>query len=345
MKRIVSVLLFILMVLSLAGCMSVRVPVISSSGQKPAAQSQTVSGQAVSTATEAPADAPAVANAEPTAEPTAKPTPEPTAEPTPEPTPEPTAEPTPDPEAGTFAAAAATAVRKLSEVKSLRMEMALNAMGMPLLSFGMDLMEDPFLAKMDIALSAAGEQAALRLYAAAEGEDTVLYISYDDGLTWEKQVSEGQLQLPQAPADTLGLFAGAGDIDMTLAGTQEIDGRTAQVFTGEIDGDALKDVLYSTGIIGALGSALGTEVPEAALLELGSAATTFAFDAETGLPLRYTIDMTEVLTNLLEALMGDETGSDIAMSIPTVTLEISLSQFDSIETIEIPEAALNAPEA
>ena len=87
MKRIVSVLLFILMVLSLAGCMSVRVPVISSSGQKPAAQSQTVSGQAVSTATEAPAatEIPAATEAplatDAPAEPEASAEPEPSAEP------------------------------------------------------------------------------------------------------------------------------------------------------------------------------------------------------------------------------------------------------------------------
>ena len=154
-------------------------------------------------------------------------------------------------------------------------------------------------------------------------------------------------QLPQSPADTLGLFVNMEDAELAFTGVQEYNGQPVLVYVGDVDGEGLKDILYSTGVIGALGSALGMEVPEQSLLELGDAEVTFMFDEETGLPVRYAIDMTEVVKNLLEIIMSDSIGGEgltMSMEIPAVILDITLSQFDSIDPIVIPEAALAASE-
>ena len=365
MKRFVSVLLFVLMILSLTGCMSVRVPNILQREAEPEPAAVTVQAPAAAAAEapgataeppaeETPAEAPEETPAE---EPAAAPeeTPEAPAE-EPEETPEapeetPAEEPaeeTPEaPEAVPFKAAVTRAAEGMSQVRSLRMDMQLSAVGIALLSCRTDLIGDPFLARMDVSLSAMGEQMALQLYAAADGDAATLYVSADGGVTWEKQTAD-MSRLPQAPAETLDLFADVDDAAFTYTGVEEIGGRPALVYTGDVDGEGLKEFLYGTGVIGALGSALGIDVPEQSLLDLGDAEVIFAFDRETGLPVRYAVDMTEVVTNLLTALLGESLGAeglDLSMDLPTILLDVTLSQFDAVDPIEIPEGALNAPEA
>ena len=71
-------------------------------------------------------------------------------------------------------------------------------------------------------------------------------------------------------------------------------------------------------------------------------------DEESGLPLRYTYDMSEAMKGIMEAAMlasmGGELpeGLEMAVDLPTMTIDIALSDFDSVAPIAIPEAALNA---
>ena len=352
MKRFVSVLLFVLMILSLSGCMSVKVP------GNLHAKAAVVAPEAVASATQAPeegfddapADEPAAASeVAPVDEPAAASEVAPVDEPAEAVAEEPAEAAVEEPADGSFGAAVVAAVEKLSQVQSLRMDMKLNvAMDIALLACRMDLMRDPFLAKVDVSFSAMGEDLSAQLYAASEGDTATLYLSSDNGETWEKQTSPTLGELPQAPADTLSLFGDVDAVDMQLSGTEEINGRPALVYSGALDGEVLKDFLYSTGILGALSSVMGVEVPEESLLDLGDADVTLSFDAESGLPVRYTVDMTEVVTNLIEALLdqslagqaGD--GMSLSLDIPAVILDITLSQFDSVEPIVIPEAALAA---
>ncbi len=370
MKRFVSVLLFVLMVLSLTGCMSVRVPNVLQSSVEPkptviSAQAPAVAAveppaqiPADEPAEEAPAETPEEAPAEAPAEtpeeaPAEAPEEAPAEAPAeaPEEAPAEAAEEAPAEETAEvpFATTVVKAAEKLSEVQSLHMDMQLNvAMVMALMNCHMDLIKEPLLARTDISLSAMGEQVALQLYAVGDGDAATLYVSADGGVTWEKQTSPTMGALPQSPADTLNLFAAMEDAEMAFVGKGEANGQPALVYSGEVDGESLKEVLYSTGIIGALGSALGIEVPEQSLLDLGDAEVSFLFDEATGLPVRYSVDMTEVVANLLSALLGESLGGeglDMSMDIPAIVLDITLSDFDAVEPIVVPEAAMNAPEA
>ena len=341
MKRFVSVLLFVLMVLSLTGCMSVRMPMTMQARLEPdskVAATQPPEGAGDDASEEVPEEEP---EAEVEADPEEVPQ-EPAEG-------DPAEAPQDAPEVQVpFEEAIATASEQLADVQSLHMDMRLNtAMAMTLLAFQMDLIEDPFLAFADISSSVMGERTAMQMYATVEGEAAVLYVSRDEGITWEKEANIPLERLPQSPAATIDLFLDLNEADMEQTGTAEVDGVPVVVYSGEVDGERLKDILYSTGIISTLGSAMGSEVPEESLLDLGEAPLTFMFDAENGLPVRFSVDMTEVVTNLIEAFLGQslggEEGTDLHMQIPAMILEVTLSQFDSVEAIEIPEAALNAP--
>ena len=322
MKKIVSILLSLLLVLSLAACMKVKAG--ESSGKSDTA----------------------AVTAQPTAEPTAAPTPEPTEVP--------------------FEAVLIAANEKLAQVKSLHMDMDLTmemeltiAMGelrqsMPMnvhMIYAVDSIQDPYVAKMDLSLSSMGEEMQGLIYAVRDGENTVLYTSDDDGVTWRKNTNpeEAASTLPQSPEETFSLFNGI-ETDIQKTGTQELNGKLATVYSGKVSGKFLQQILSTTGAAGELTEAMGVEMTEETLANLSDILVTVLIDEESGLPVRYTIDMTDAMHDIMEAAMLASMGGELPESVevildmPVTMLDMILSNFNSVEPIEIPEAALNAPE-
>lgn len=333
MKRSFAILLSLLMILALVACTGTKT------------------------------SEPAKAAAEVTAEPTAAPTPEPTAVPTPEPT------ATPEPTEVPADVAIANASEKLAQVQSLHGDMRLNmdiefaitmgesSQSMPMdvnMLFGMDMSKDPELAKMDLSITAIGQDIKGVIYVGREGENVVVYSSDDDGATWKKQVNS-QDQLPQSPKQALDLVTGSGTAQFERTGTEEVNGKIATVYTGKVDGKLLQDILNSTGAGGELTESLGADMSSEELLtKLGDIIVTVMIDEESGLPVRFVMDMTEAMKELMMSSILNSVGADsveslnamgITIDVSTVALDYTLSQFNSIEPIVIPEEALNAPEA
>ena len=160
MKKTISILLALAMVLGLAACMKVK-------------------------AADTPATETKNANVAVTAAPTQAPTPEPTAVP--------------------FDVAIAEANEKLQQVKSMHLDMEMTmgltisiSMGemnqtMPMdihMLYVMDIITDPYVAKMDLSLSGMGqEEQKGTIYATRDGENTILYTSDDEGVTWKTRPS------------------------------------------------------------------------------------------------------------------------------------------------------------
>ena len=328
MKKSISILLALLMVLGLAASMKVKA-----------------------------ADTPATAGSKDTA---AKDTAAVTAVPTPEPTPAPTPEPTEPP----FDVAIAAANEKLQQVKSMHTNMEMNmglvitlAMGemkqsMPMdinMLYAMDVTYEPNVARADVALSSGDESMKGVIYVVRDGENVITYTSDDEGVTWKKNVNPQENQLPQSPDETLNLFSGEG-ADLQLIGEEEVNGKPAKVYTGTIDGKFLQDVLNSTAAAGELTEAVGADMSEEALANLSDIQVTIKIDKESGLPVQYTIDMADAMKELMMAAMVASMGGEMPegmtfdIEISDMLIDMTLSDFDAIAPIEIPEAALNAPE-
>ena len=310
MKKTISILLALAMVLGLAACMKVKA-----------------------------ADTPA------TAAPTQAPTPEPTAVP--------------------FDVAIAEANEKLQQVKSMHLDMEMTmgltisiSMGemnqtMPMdihMLYVMDIITDPYVAKMDLSLSGMGqEEQKGTIYATRDGENTILYTSDDEGVTWKKSTNPQEDQLPQSPDATLNMFSGAA-ANIQLIGTEEVNGKTASVYAGTIDGKFLQEILDSTAAAGELTEAMGADMSAEALADLSDIQVTVKIDQESGLPVQYTIDMADAMKDLMHAAlvasMGGELpeGIEMELDMSAMVIDMVLSNFDAVEPIEIPEAALNAPE-
>lgn len=320
MKKTISILLALAMVLGLAACMKVK-------------------------AADTPATETKNANVAVTAAPTQAPTPEPTAVP--------------------FDVAIAEANEKLQQVKSMHLDMEMTmgltisiSMGemnqtMPMdihMLYVMDIITDPYVAKMDLSLSGMGqEEQKGTIYATRDGENTILYTSDDEGVTWKKSTNPQEGQLPQSPDATLNMFSGAA-ANIQLIGTEEVNGKTASVYAGTIDGKFLQEILDSTAAAGELTEAMGADMSAEALADLSDIQVTVKIDQESGLPVQYTIDMADAMKDLMHAAlvasMGGELpeGIEMDLDMSAMVIDMVLSNFDAVEPIEIPEAALNAPE-
>ena len=214
----------------------------------------------------------------------------------------------------------------------------------------MDMTRDPYMAQIQMSYSAMDESTDTLdtlAYVVNEGASLIVYISLDGGDTWQKQIDPQNAAVPQAPLETVDGFLGANAMEFAFAGTQEVDGKSASVFTGRMDGQRLQEILSSTGAMEGLSEAMGGDLPDDALLALGDVLVTILIDEESGLPVRIVIDMTESIATLMNVLLVQTLGGygiEVSVENPTMVLTIALSRFDSIEPIEIPEAVLNAPE-
>lgn len=321
MKKTISLLLSLILILSLAACMSVKTPQTAKSEPEPVV---TPEPTAVPTATPAPTEVPADV-------------------------------------------AIANATKKLAEVKSMHADMELTfdmelsltmgetSQNMPMdinMTFAMDTTSDPEVTRMDVALSAMGENMNGVIYVAQEGENTVLYSSDDEGVTWKKQVNPKNASLPQSSQETLDTLVGPNAARFERTGAQEVNGQPATVYTGKVDGKLLQDVLNSTGAAGELTEAMGADLSAEELLsKLGDIDLTLMIDDATGMPVRLVVDMTNAMKDLMMASLLASMGADsaealqsagLSIDVTTVVLDLTMSQFDAVEPIVIPEAALAA---
>ena len=267
----------------------------------------------------------------------------------------------PVPEEGAFDAAYAEANDKLGQVKSLHIDMTLDlqleehmtgggtgqsgsvAAGM---AYHVDVTVDPAVVRAEMLFSVTkdGEKSSegALSYAARDGETAVTYRSGDGGMTWERQTDPEGDFLPESFSGIIDPF-----VDRTVRfrrnGTADVNGRPAAVYTGTADSTCLYRGMIHDFLAALVDSAGAAEAfsgsPEEAFSGLSGIEVTFMADEESGLPVRYTADMTAAVRDLLRGRGDAGTAPDVSMA----ALDIVLSGFDAVGPITVPEAALNVP--
>ena len=325
MKKFLAILLALLMILGMAACSKSKDKAETAA---PAANTETKAAAATAA---------------------------PTAVPTPEPTPEPTA--TPAPTEVPAEVAVINALAKLNDVKSMHMDMTMlmdmamvvPAMGMNLpikvtMNYALDEQRDPALGKMnmtmDMDMGAFGKESMTALvYMDMTGEEAVSYSSTDDGATW---TSGGEDLGKIDPQETIEVLKKNAK-EFTKVGADTVDGKAVTVYTGKLDGQYVQEIMATTGMSDMLDSMNMGDTSEGAVP--GDILVTISVDDETGYPVYYAYDMTDLLKDVLSAAMKEAMGAgageiEINLDVAAVTTECTLSQFDSVPAIEIPEAAL-----
>lgn len=204
-------------------------------------------------------------------------------------------------------------------------------------------------ADMNIDMGAFGS-IAMEMYAEQSDSAAVTYINtFGQWMKEEVDLSEEN-----------GLIDAKGDMSTSLEsavelreiGTETIDGVEATRYDGVITKENLQKVLDSTGMLNELGDVLGMQdgLGDTAenTAELGDIPISIWVDKEAMMPVRYEMDMTELMQALMTQALAAELGEDADalgedyLTISKVRITMTVGGFDSVEAIVIPDEAKNA---
>lgn len=239
------------------------------------------------------------------------------------------------------------ALEKINAVKSMdatmQMTMNMSVMGQSVetdTTMNMSCFNDPIKVKADMTMNMGTlGSVSMSIYADATDGDYTIYMF--DGTNWTTQAADIS-QLEQYDAQqSMDLYLGSG-AEYTHEGTEDINGSTADKYSGVIRGDAMEEVLKSSGATSSLETSLGGGVDlEDLYSDLGDMPITVWIDQATGYPVRYYMDMTAVMqTMMTKALSGVEGGESLTMDKVEITMDCF--NFDNVADFEIPAEALAA---
>ena len=245
-----------------------------------------------------------------------------------------------------------TAQEKLADITSMsydmtmNMEMSAEGQSMKMSTTAtVDQIVDPLQMKMDMIMD-MGELGATQAlaYIVSENDQYVEYIGMDFGdgnMEWQK-MELGNLE------DQIAQYDGKASSDLYLSsaenfkekGKETINGSEATRYDGVIPEGDINKVMEASGALSQF-SALGIneEDLEAMVKDLGKMAISIWIDNESSYPVKYEIDMTDIMQSLMSNMMKTMGGEEMELTIDKMFLSMTLSNFNGVEKIEIPEEA------
>ena len=248
-----------------------------------------------------------------------------------------------------FESAMARALSEMQDVESLHMDMvmgidmSLSAEGQTIdlpisMDMSMDTINEPLTAHATMNMNVMQQPVGVEYYLEQSGENYQMYANMDGG--WESMSMD---------ETELGQFSAVDGVEFYLqcasafekVGEEEVRGATASRYDGEIPADMLAEALERSGAYSMV-EGLGVSEDSTEGLTSGMGLSIY-LDNETGLPVRYDIDMTDLMREMMEATLA-AVGAGDAMSweIGEASVSVTLSEFNGIDAIEIPDAARGA---
>ena len=249
-----------------------------------------------------------------------------------------------------FESAMTRAVSEMQDVESLHMDMvmgidmSLSAEGQTIdlpisMDMSMDTINEPLTAHATMNMNVMQQPVGVEYYLEQSGENYQMYANMDGG-GWESMSMD---------ETELGQFSAVDGVEFYLqcasafekVGEEEVRGATASRYDGEIPADMLAEALERSGAYSMV-EGLGVSEDSTEGLTSGMGLSIY-LDNETGLPVRYDIDMTDLMREMMEATLA-AVGAGDAMSweIGEASVSVTLSDFNGIDAIEIPDDARGA---
>ena len=247
-----------------------------------------------------------------------------------------------------LAAAMANMEKAESMDAKMMMEMDMEAGGQNLetvTTMDCNIFNKPMRMKMDMSMDMGGYgDVSVEMYA-EEVEDGSIVLYQYDGMDWSSQ-SVTAADLSQYDVSSSMDSYMASTTGFKQEGSEEVEGVSAYKYTGVITGEAMQEVMLSSGALDSMSTQMNMDEAQMKdmLSGLGDIAVTMWIDEESLYPVRYDMDMTAIMDGLmgkiLETAGGEEAG--LTMSIPKMTISMTCSNFNSATDFTIPEEAKNA---
>ena len=248
----------------------------------------------------------------------------------------------------------AKAGENLAGAKSMTFDMAMK-MGMSAgdetvdvtMTLNGETTTEPAIVHADMNIDMGGFGAiAMEMYAEQSDSTVATYIGVDpgSGLTWMKE----ETALDEASA----ILDARGDMGSSLAlaanlkeiGTETVSGVETTRYDGVITKENLHEMMENNGMLDELGDTLNLKqsLEEAAedTEALSDVPISIWIDKEAMLPVKYEMDMTEMMQSLMA-----QVSAAVSMEYPTVSgmkISMTIGGIDTVEAITIPDEARNA---
>lgn len=126
-------------------------------------------------------------------------------------------------------------------------------------------------------------------------------------------------------------------------GTEKIGGVDAVKVKGVIPADALSEVINASGMMNEESIGLTGELLESLFKDMDDMEVYFWFNPETLYPVKYEMDMTNLMSSLYEnlfAMLGAE-AEGVSVNVSKVLISMEISNINNATEFTIPEEALS----
>ncbi|MDO4541282.1 MAG: hypothetical protein Q4C00_00440 [Bacillota bacterium] len=184
-------------------------------------------------------------------------------------------------------------------------------------------------------------------YGEVVDDNFVMYTRVED--QWTKQTVGSAEEMQQYnTANTMGVYLEAMD-SFTEEGVEEVNGSEATKYTGVISGDDLQAVIDNMAGLSDQMATLGLDEASLSTLyaDAGDMAVAIWIDNATVMPVKYEMDMAAMMQNIMDKLLSNMDTSEIgemSYNISNMFISMTVTGYDNVEAIEIPEEARSAQE-
>lgn len=248
--------------------------------------------------------------------------------------------------------AMAAALENIKDVTNLEtkmimeMDMTISAQGQEqavesITTMDMVCFTDPTKIKMDMTMDMGDLGSVTQNIYGEVAEDGTCTMYLYDGASWQSQVV-GVADLEQYDARSNILSVIDENVTYTLEGTEQVDGANAFKYSNVVKGDDMKETLRSSGALDSVSSlGLDSSQIDSMLDGLGEMTEYIWIDEATLYPVKYEVDMTEVMDNLMVNLvtaMGEQ-AQGMSINVPKMKMIMTCSNFNNAADFTIPDEA------
>ncbi len=197
-------------------------------------------------------------------------------------------------------------------------------------------------AEMEIDLGDLGGTTSMTIYAKEQDGSYLTAVGTPDEagqMTWQSSSMDALGELENlSGADSMQLYLDSIQ-NFTQGESETVNGVEATRYDGVILGEDLSEVIAASGALSQLDS-LGMGEMSELFKGMGDLPVSLWIAKETYYPVKYEMDLTEMMQSILDKTLSEQLGADIGLTVEQAALSMTIRDINQVGEIEIPAEAL-----
>ena len=197
-------------------------------------------------------------------------------------------------------------------------------------------------AEMEIGLGDLGGTTSMTIYAKEQDGSYLTAVGTPDEagqMTWQSSSMDALGELENlSGADSMQLYLDSIQ-NFTQGESETVNGVEATRYDGVILGEDLSEVIAASGALSQLDS-LGMGEMSELFKGMGDLPVSLWIAKETYYPVKYEMDLTEMMQSILDKTLSEQLGADIGLTVEQAALSMTIRDINQVGEIEIPAEAL-----